>query len=1821
MLKRDFCAIFCLQIIGIWIYTSGFLQFGFLSDKINHSRIFANDTNSAALASTKKFDRVVVLLVDALRYDMINPYPSFPQEKTPKWVNRVPIIQQILQQRTSQSILYKFHSDPPTVTTPRLKSLTVGNIPLFMDIGSSFTSPSISSDNLLLQLAFNSNGLLRQNFSDSFEMLHCPTQKRSLWMAGDDSWITLYPNNRTSLLGKFQNSKRTLANCVVWEKTVEIPSFDVKDLDSNDAAVFNLSLPLLRSIQQSLKRTSYETEKFPFDGLIAHLLGVDHTSHQKGLDNTKVSSKLDQVDSFIRLLVEAIDAEQELIIREAMQLEKTENTKLKNMKLTQNSQNISTKNELKPRMRQGTLLVVMGDHGITEGGSHGGDKKEEKESALFMYSPRPLLALMENENAQKSKNNNSRTRYTNEGDWQFRSNAINSEVSFDKSKESVLGEQPSYLKEDPLLTKDHATFSNGSECWQLIQSLKAECENEEDEEDYQWIKQAKKSTLKKHHIEIKKELKIEGKLNQENENRRKIEMEELDPIYIQQQQHCRRNGSAYSHNRSIYPSVSQIDFVPTLSLLLGSSVPHSSAGRLMSEWATVLSSEEVLFLLKEKALAGQTLKLDEKTELQKSNSRINATQIQFENNDDKLNELLNYTFSSFVAGVTQPAIVPVTYETSLDHDFHAIHQFASNMNKKNLSEFDANYLSLNLSLPPNSTLTGFYNSSATAMPRKVEELHVLRKRMLPQPLLSLDPQYIQKLVEMKSETFYSLYHQHPNNFTTSQEQFTQKGENASLFVDSLAKRALTMLEENLQQQVDFLEEYIQNQPKSALARSVQREMLVEKAKTLLNISYAKTQQHYMALKSEKELIQKPALYSTFNSSNRFENDNILRSNPYETNYFFEKDAYYHISNIDLITQLRQILKKIQTTVRKSWVQTDRLKMLEGFIIIVLSFIAIFCTDKKAKQLVFIEKVSKDIENIDKDEKLRIISPTNLQSFFSSLPTPFSSTVFFVLLLSLASQFAIYVFPSMRIEKLLSFETILQTKLTSGPFSFLTFISKQFLQIVINLLGSHTILTIITILWSLSIIRTPPRLRSVLQNSINALQINFGSDDSDRSSFLHNSSVKHSPDYSKTNSNIIVTLLSKLYWHLNTLWIGFSSTCTFPRICLFIFVAQSISMLTSSFIVFEQYLHFLSVTLISFGFAFASFLIHFSKQTKNKSFTNSGSIDQKKDECIGISRSRLFMRMNKLFSSPFYCSIIIFVFSSIMLSTTALHPRDPSSSYTNSLSSTLFLPTTSTVTQLVNKILLFFMTPISKQLSSILFKFFGIKEDSFYSSTPNKIENNHIFSIVKNAKAILITIIKWFWGFVYTAAEALILYVFEVIMEFIICGCERNKMNSSNKCQDNKLSEKKKKSDSMSKNSNITSGKHSSHSLNSTQVQSKNENFIGRKENSITDENKLPLMNVLFFVAFFFHQILYSFSVTDPSGNGNRIGFFFAIFLLLFTIIKFVIFPCLFHRSQHSSSSNLTSATNSNCSYFTHSNPSANSIRYFLQLIICIGINFSLVIFDKKVVASFILCFGCVVAFCSIFRSYILNGLFHKTSSDLDDVDVRVDGVQLMIQEKDEVSSVIQKRMRSTFRPIDPLPCIFLFALSSLLFFSTGHHAAFSTIDLNTGFLLSSSFDPANEPITSFFSASITFLNTFYSSIFFVTFIKIYSLWEWSVGSEKLAKEQENLKKKEKETPQINTKQTTSQNEFPKSDQYNNSELSFAQSNISVPTIFLHHASNNVIHPYFVLSSILITLPFLCLLLFIVLFPTHPFIFSVFAPKYCFATISQIFTMLLLLFAC
>lgn len=213
-------------------------------------------------------------------------------------MDKLQVLQRLAADEKTSARIFKALADPPTTSLQRLKALTTGGLPTFIDVGNSFGAPAIVEDNIMHQFAKNGKRVV---------------------MMGDDTWIQLYPEH--------------------FNKSYPYPSFNVKDLDTVDNGVIEHLLPSLH--------------KNDWDVLIAHFLGVDHAGHIFGVDSTPMIQKLEQYN---RILEDVIDT-------------------LKSLSTSGGP-------------HENTLLLVMGDHGQTLNGDHGGGTAEEVETSLFAWSPK-----------------------------------------------------------------------------------------------------------------------------------------------------------------------------------------------------------------------------------------------------------------------------------------------------------------------------------------------------------------------------------------------------------------------------------------------------------------------------------------------------------------------------------------------------------------------------------------------------------------------------------------------------------------------------------------------------------------------------------------------------------------------------------------------------------------------------------------------------------------------------------------------------------------------------------------------------------------------------------------------------------------------------------------------------------------------------------------------------------------------------------------------------------------------------------------------------------------------------------------------------------------------------------------------------------------------------------------------------------------------------------------------------------------------------------------------------------------------------------------
>ena len=205
----------------------------------------------------KSFDKAVVLIIDALRYDF-----TVPHEESQHYLNSFPVLYETAVQSPQNAFLLPFIADPPTATLQRLKGLTTGTLPTFVDLGSSFAGTAIDEDNLLAQLK---------------------SLNKTLVHLGDDTWHSLFPDYFDANL------------------THAYDSFNVWDLHTVDNGVAEHLLPLLGSSHK-------------WDVVIGHFLGVDHAGHRYGPNHPAMASKLQQMDELMRKVIDGLDDQTLLVV-------------------------------------------------------------------------------------------------------------------------------------------------------------------------------------------------------------------------------------------------------------------------------------------------------------------------------------------------------------------------------------------------------------------------------------------------------------------------------------------------------------------------------------------------------------------------------------------------------------------------------------------------------------------------------------------------------------------------------------------------------------------------------------------------------------------------------------------------------------------------------------------------------------------------------------------------------------------------------------------------------------------------------------------------------------------------------------------------------------------------------------------------------------------------------------------------------------------------------------------------------------------------------------------------------------------------------------------------------------------------------------------------------------------------------------------------------------------------------------------------------------------------------------------------------------------
>eukprot|EP00118_Oscarella_pearsei_P014298 m.121569 g.121569 ORF g.121569 m.121569 type:complete len:977 (+) comp37756_c0_seq1:16-2946(+) len=252
-----------LYITGMLFFTKGFfLSKTALENKASCAKkpeSKSPDTNIASSSrncgeiDSQRYEKLVVLVVDALRFDYTLYDEEIDKKSVPFYRNKLPVLKELLgHPDVGSSHLYRLVSDPPTLTVQGLKGLTTGTLPSYINAGANFAASEVVEDSWIYQVT--QRGL-------------------NVTFLGDDTWMGLFGG--------------------LFNRKLPVTSFTIDDyLTVDDKITENLA--------DELRRPDWTV-------LIAHFLGVDHCGHKEGISSKEMAHQLAIIDGIIRNVISLID--------------------------------------------------------------------------------------------------------------------------------------------------------------------------------------------------------------------------------------------------------------------------------------------------------------------------------------------------------------------------------------------------------------------------------------------------------------------------------------------------------------------------------------------------------------------------------------------------------------------------------------------------------------------------------------------------------------------------------------------------------------------------------------------------------------------------------------------------------------------------------------------------------------------------------------------------------------------------------------------------------------------------------------------------------------------------------------------------------------------------------------------------------------------------------------------------------------------------------------------------------------------------------------------------------------------------------------------------------------------------------------------------------------------------------------------------------------------------------------------------------------------------------------------------------------------------
>jgi len=146
------------------------------------------------------------------------------------------------------------HATSPTITMPRVKAMTTGSVPSFLDVILNFAESDTTSN-----LAIQDTWLAQLKDKPGGKLI----------MYGDDTWLKLFPDtfSRADGTSSFfvSVSGISLDSCILGQSTEKLNNQDFTEVDNN----------VTRHLSEELNENDW-------NGMFMHYLGLDHIGHKLG---------------------------------------------------------------------------------------------------------------------------------------------------------------------------------------------------------------------------------------------------------------------------------------------------------------------------------------------------------------------------------------------------------------------------------------------------------------------------------------------------------------------------------------------------------------------------------------------------------------------------------------------------------------------------------------------------------------------------------------------------------------------------------------------------------------------------------------------------------------------------------------------------------------------------------------------------------------------------------------------------------------------------------------------------------------------------------------------------------------------------------------------------------------------------------------------------------------------------------------------------------------------------------------------------------------------------------------------------------------------------------------------------------------------------------------------------------------------------------------------------------------------------------------------------------------------------------------------------